>query len=63
MLKKPSRCNGKLVLAKNNHKNCQLELRVLRGTRSGLIQKFICITASVNPEALKLEEAATGGVQ
>ena len=28
-----------------------------------LIQKFICITASVNPGALKLEEAATGGVQ
>ena len=26
-------------------------------------QKFICITTSMNPEALKLEEAATGGVQ
>ena len=27
------------------------------------IQEFICITASVNPGALKLEEATTGGVQ
>ena len=32
---------------------CQLVLRVLRWTRSWLIQKFICITASANPEALK----------
>ena len=28
-----------------------------------LIQKFTCITASVNPESLKLEKAALGGVQ
>ena len=28
-----------------------------------LIQKFVCIAASVNPVALKLEETATGGVQ
>ena len=27
------------------------------------LEKFICITAVANPEALRLEEAATGGVQ
>ena len=32
-------------------------------SRSWLIQKFVCITAYVNPEASKLEEATTGGVQ
>ena len=42
---------------------CQLELRVPRSTRFWLIQKFVCITASVNPVALKLEEIATGGIQ
>ena len=43
----------KLVLPKNKHKNANLVT----------IQKFICIIASVNSEALKLAEAATGGVQ
>ena len=28
-----------------------------------VIQKFICITASVNPGALKLEETTNEGVQ
>ena len=34
-------------------------------TKSVEMNKIVnnCITASVNPEALKLEEAATGGVQ
>ena len=27
------------------------------------LEKFICITTAMNPEALRLEEAATGGVQ
>ena len=36
---------------------------MMRRTRSRLIQKFICITASVNPEIYELEEAAAGGVQ
>ena len=44
------------MLAENKHKKCQLELRVLRWARSGVIQKSICITASVNPEALKLKK-------
>ena len=44
-------------------RKCQLELRVFRWTRSWVIQKFICITASVNPGALKLEETTNEGVQ
>ena len=36
---------------------------MLRWGRSWVIQKSICITASVNPEALKLEKATIGGVQ
>ena len=65
MLKKPPRYKGKLVLTKNKRKNqkCRLELRVLRSTRFWIIQKFVCITATVNPVALKLQETATGGVQ
>ena len=61
MLKKPPRYKGKLVLTKNKRKNkkCRLELRVLRSTRFWIIQKFVCITATVNPVALKLEETAT----
>ena len=42
---------------------CQLELKMLKWTRSCIFQKFICISASVNSEVLKQEEAATGGVQ
>ena len=65
MSKKPPRYKGKLVLTKNKRKNqkCRLELRVLRSTRFWIIQKFVCITTTVNPVALKLEETATGGVQ
>ena len=48
-----------LVLAESKTQKCQLELRMLRWTRSWPIQKFICITVSVNPEALKLKEAVT----
>ena len=36
---------------------------MLGWARSWVIQKFICITASVNPGTLKLEKATTGGVQ
>ena len=45
MWNKPSRSNGKLVLAKNKQK-WQPELGMLRWTTSGLIERF---TTSVNP--------------
>ena len=51
-----------LCLPKINAKMPTRSKRV-RWARSWVIQKFICITASVNPGTLKLEEATTGSVQ
>ena len=57
------RCKKKACARQKQTQKCQLELGMLRWSRSWVIWEFICITASVNPVALKLEEAATGGVQ
>ena len=54
---------GKACACRKETQKYQLELGVLIWARQWVIQKFICITASVNPGALKLEEATTGGVQ
>ena len=59
----PSRCKKKACARQKQIQKCQLELGMLRWSRSWVIWKFICITASVNLVASKLEEAATGGVQ
>ena len=43
--------------------NTKMPTRTKSVEMNKIVTKFICITSSVNPEALKLEEAATGGVQ